>query len=183
MKTIRMEEMNWPDIKTAIESGFKTVQSTKAARVLAEQLDLFDQSNFPDAGTALILERGDEAAFVAAPDAASGEPGEPGGEQHEERSGQAEQPPDLGAQQEIEAREQRGLVKPDVAIEELTAQHLDGGGEREIFFRPEDADVAEARQEQEQEQQRKERARFHLQACSSRSLASMRSSVTRKPEP
>jgi len=25
MKTIRMEEMNWPDIKTAIESGFKTV--------------------------------------------------------------------------------------------------------------------------------------------------------------
>jgi creatinine amidohydrolase len=25
MPTIRMEEMNWPDIKTAIESGFKTV--------------------------------------------------------------------------------------------------------------------------------------------------------------
>ena len=25
LKTVRMEEMNWPDIKTAIESGFKTV--------------------------------------------------------------------------------------------------------------------------------------------------------------
>jgi hypothetical protein len=78
-----------------------------------------------------------------------------------ESARQAQRPSGARAPGEVERRQKRRLIEPDVAVKRLAELHLPGGGHGQIFFRPQDVHVAQARGKEDEKQRREECARAH----------------------
>jgi len=123
-------------------------------------------------------QRRGEALLLFAPEM-PGEPAErPRRERDEQRAGDAQRQARRGAEQQVEAGEQRRLVEPDIGIETVAAQHLRGRRQRVALLHPEDVQMRQPEGESEREQQGVEGGGRHGDYCFSSS-----SSLRRSPGP
>jgi len=74
-----------------------------------------------------------------------------------DRPGQAQQPANLHAPQQIDRGHQRRLVKPHVAINHRPVFHLERYRKRQVFLRPQHPRMREVRSQQDPEYRREEK--------------------------
>ena len=97
-------------------------------------------------------ERGGEEAFPFRPVGAPKRISNQARQQCIDRPRDAEDDAGFDSPEQVDRRDKRRLVEPDITIEDCAMEHAKGGGEREVLFAPKHPGMEQVRGEKEGEQ-------------------------------